>query len=79
MNVEHLKGNKRKELSSILAELPARNLLVFKRMYNSNKGTRTLEEMHALSIDECVNELPSKNLDWAIQQVYNTFINKLSR
>jgi len=74
-----LKGEKRKELAAILAELPERNLLVFKKMYNTNEGKRTIEEMHAISIVDAVNEVPEKKLDWAIQQVYNTFINKLTR
>jgi len=74
-----LKGEKRKHLAAILAELPERNLLFFKRMYNSNEGKRTIEEMHSISIIDSVNEIPAKNLDWAIQQVYNTFINKLTR
>jgi hypothetical protein len=63
----------RQTLKDDLALLPEANHRIFKLMYGRNNGKRTVEEAEALPIDTVVDAIPAEKLDWAMQQVKNTF------
>jgi|AntAceMinimDraft_11_1070367.scaffolds.fasta_scaffold285024_2 hypothetical protein len=56
---------KRSEIKRILFKLDDHNRLMFKRMYSNNN----LEK----DIDLVVDDMPAKQLDWALQQCKNTY------
>jgi hypothetical protein len=56
---------KRSEIKRILFKLDDHNRLMFKRMYSNNN----LEK----DIDLVVDNMPAKQLDWALQQCKNTY------
>lgn len=56
---------KRTEIKRILSKLDDDNRLMFKRMYSNNN----LEK----DINLVVDDMPTKQLDWALQQCKNTY------
>jgi hypothetical protein len=66
---EHLDKFARDFLKEGLAKLPNQNFLFFKRMYNQDLNK---------SIDDTVDSLPVKQLDWAMIQVQNS-VDKLNK
>ncbi len=55
-----------------LIRLPSENLRVFALMYGRKRGTRSVEDACAMSMEDIVKEIPPENLDWAMQQVKRT-------
>lgn len=56
---------KRTEIKRILAKLPDGNRNIFMRMYS--------HEDLARDINEVVDTMPAKKLNWALQQAENTY------
>lgn len=56
---------KRTEIKRILAKLTDGNRNIFMRMYSHEDITR--------DINVVVDTMPAKQLDWALQQVQNTY------
>jgi len=56
----------RKEIKELLSILPERHQLMFKRMYSFDNMERTIEEI--------VDIIPDKSIEWAYQQVLNTHL-----
>lgn len=63
----------RQYLKEGLDKLPASNQRIFKLMYARNDGKRSVEEAEAVPIHQVVDEMPPNKLDWAMQQVDNSF------
>lgn len=56
---------KRSEIKRILSKLDDDNRSIFKRMYSNNN----LEK----DIDLVVDDMPARQLDWALQQCKNSY------
>jgi hypothetical protein len=56
---------KRSEIKRILSKLDESNRLVFKRMYSHTDLDR--------DIDQVVDSMPARQLDWALQQCKNSY------
>jgi hypothetical protein len=68
---------KRQELTRILEGIPAPYQRTFKLVYGRNGGKRPVAEAELMTVAEVTKEIPYKQLDWALSQVYNTVINIL--
>jgi hypothetical protein len=67
-----LQSFSRKSLKEDLGKLPTGWQDKFKKIYGRMGKYRDVENVLDLSIDEVVDELPEKRLDWALQQVGNS-------
>lgn len=61
-----------------LKKLPDGWVGKFKLMYGRKNGIRSVEDTKAMSIEDVVDEIPDKNLDWAMQQITNS-VEKLEK
>lgn len=58
---------KRTEIKRILSLLTEENRIVFKRMYSHDQLDKTIETV--------VDDMPRKNLTWALTQCQNSYYN----
>lgn len=56
-----------------LRKLPSDSHDLFKLMYGTNNGKRTVEDAKLMSIDAVIAEMPDSKLDWALTQIENSF------
>lgn len=68
----------RDSLKEDLNLLPERWQEMFKLIYGSKNGKRSIDNIKLMSINDVVDEIPSEKLDWAMQQVENS-INKINK
>lgn len=62
---------KRTELKEVLSRLSEKNHHVFKLMYSHKDLNK--------DINKIVDDMPAKQLDWAIQQAYTTYYSLLDK
>lgn len=69
----------RLQLLEMALKLPEKNARVFKLLYGhfSSSEKLSVEQKEALSIEDDVKHIPSKNIDWATTQIMNTFMKRL--
>jgi len=55
-----------------LAKLPDSWQRLFKLMYGTDNGKRSVEEVEIMDMSDVIAEIPSEKLDWAMTQVDNS-------
>lgn len=68
---------KRQELTRIVESLPLPYQRTFKLIYARDGGKRSVDDCDLMTIPEVTKEIPYRQLDWAITQVYNSVLNRL--
>ena len=68
-----MNNSSRKTLKINVKRLPEKFQECFKLMYGRDNGKRSVEDTKRLSVEETVDCIPDRKIDWATKQVENSF------